>query len=46
MLIFLAGHQNVFSKKIYWSGMTYEAKTSKMTFLSSMSLKRMPERSF
>ena len=40
MQILLAGHQKVFPKKIYLSGMKYDVKTSKNKFLSNMSLKR------
>ena len=40
MLILIAGHQKVFPKKIYLSGMKYDVKTSKNKFLSNMSLKR------
>ena len=32
MLILLAGHHKVFSKKIYLSGMKYGIKESKITF--------------
>ena len=41
MLILLAGYHKVLSKKIYISGMKYDVKTSKKTFLTIMSLKRM-----
>ena len=33
MLISLAGHQKMFSKKKYLSGMKYDVKMSKKTFL-------------
>ena len=46
MLIFLAGHQEMFSKQICLSDMKYGVKTSKMKFLSKMLLKRMSKRIF
>ena len=33
MLILLAGHQKVFSKTIYLSGIKYDVQMSKMTFV-------------
>ena len=44
MVISFAGHHKVFSKEIYLSGITYDINTSKMTFLSNMSLQRMSKR--
>ena len=41
ILILLPGHHNVFSKKICLPGMKYDVRTSKMMFLSNMSLKHM-----
>ena len=41
MLILLARHKNMFLKKMCLSGMKYGFTTSKMTFLSNMTLKRM-----